>query len=200
VRPRRWREVSKWAVALLLCCSCGGAGDWGYGDELPGPNGSASLRFQSGECGTVQPDVYAMPTGDEPTSGSHVGEMAEDEDDGVVVDCIVAPADNDAIAVDTLLECESQRFRAVGSVEPVRSGVYSGSGTVEYTSPEFGELSSAPGACTLTVSSDQDISTDWPQRVWADFSCPSMNGADTSSPMSQCAATGTFAFQYCHIR
>ena len=186
---------------MLALFSCGGCGLYEdvYGQDpvTAEPQGSASIQFQSGECGTVPSDIHAMPTGDDPTWGSDLGEMAENTRDGAVVDCTVASADSDAIAIEALLESGNQRFRIVGTVEPVQTDTYSGSGTVEFTSPELGELASAAGSCTLAVSADQVISAG---EVLADFSCPSMDGADTTSPVSQCAANGTFAFYLCRVR
>ena len=132
----------------------------------------------------------------QPTSPTTLGDRIDDGEDGARVECTVAETSDDAYSIDGLIAYDDHRFRIMGVLQSAGANGYLGRGTVQYATPEDGPLESRADACSLTVLPDQDVADG---RVWGNFTCPALDGADTSSAASACGLEGSFVFETCHL-
>ena len=159
-----------------------------------GGKGSVSIRVVTDQCEVSPPPTYYIPNEGQPTSPTHVGDRIDNEEDGARVECTVARAGNGAYSINGLIAHDDHRFHIMGTLQPAGADGYLGQGTVQYATPEDGPLETGADACLLTVTPDQDVADG---RVWGNFTCPTMDGADTSSPTSACGLEGSFVFEAC---
>ncbi len=192
----RWLLAGSGMIATAhACVGCFLMGETDTGEIVA--DGGASIEYLPGECGDVEPGVYAIPPTGTPASDSTVGSLVRDRSDGASVQCSVTEQADGVFVVDGTLEYEGSTFRVAGTLESVGTGAYSGQGTIEHSSPETGAHQSPAEACSLTVSPEQDIRADRP-RVWASFTCPSMVTTDAGTATSGCPVAGSFAFEDCY--
>ena len=186
------------AVVAISCVGGACVDDWPGGTPVTSspPEGAVSFDLPQGECGTVPAAHYTIPTDREPMVDSAVVARVRDGEDGATVQCTI-DSQADGAVFDGQLALAGTTFHAVGNVQPLGDDTYPGEGTVQYSTPAFGDLSSAPDACSITVSTQQALLTDSYRIIVASFVCPSMDGGDTTSEVSQCAITGRFAFAGC---
>ena len=156
-------------------------------------SGAARVEFTSHACGSTSADSFSIPIGEEPTTNRTLGRRVSTGEYDAEVACAVQQ-EGDGYWISAVLRQPPYSFLVVGTVESREDERYEGNAEVRLVTPGTGELWSDEGACTLTVSEQQDVSRG---RVWGSYRCLVYSpGGDADL---SCAIEGDFVFEGCDI-
>lgn len=173
------------------------------GDSVPPPaQGALSYRMWKANgqgCFIAAHSINAPNTGSgQNVTGSHVGEVAVDGQNGAKISCKVR-AEGDGFAVTADLDLGDASFSLDATVRP---GDSEAQGSIHlqdnHTVATYGQparlLEGQTGPCKIDVKTGKlyGIDSGW---IWGKFSCGEL--VDERSPDALCSGEGTFLFENC---
>lgn len=157
--------------------------------DSPGaaPRGASAVQPSSGGCG-IGP--YVIPVGGTITTGTTLGDRAEDGAAGADVACTVRHTSS-GYSIRGELKQGSSSFFLTGTVTANTDGSHSGTGSVNFYDPNSLAVSSS--TCTILIGAPPQVIDDG--KVWGQVSCT--DSRQGTSPGFSCNFSAYFVLENC---